>query len=55
MVTHDLDTLGRLATHVAVLAEKRIVNFGPSGEVLSAAEALAPSSGAQAQRKLAQD
>jgi phospholipid/cholesterol/gamma-HCH transport system ATP-binding protein len=55
MVTHDLDTLGRLATHVAVLAEKRIVNFGPSGEVLSAAEALAPSSGMQAQRKLAQD
>lgn len=55
MVTHDLDTLGRLATHVAVLAEKRIVNFGPRGAVLNAAEALAPSSGAQAQRKLAQD
>ena len=35
MVTHDLDTLNRLATHVAVLAEQRIVEFGPLAEVMA--------------------
>ncbi|WP_153146170.1 ABC transporter ATP-binding protein [Dechloromonas sp. H13] len=35
MVTHDLDTLARLATHVAVLAEQRIVEFGPLADVMA--------------------
>ncbi len=35
MVTHDLDTLARLATHVAVLAEQRIVEFGPLAEIMA--------------------
>lgn len=35
MVTHDLDTLARLATHVAVLAEQRIVEFGPQAEIMT--------------------
>ena len=35
MVTHDLDTLDRLATHVAVLADQRIVEFGPQAEVMA--------------------
>ena len=33
MVTHDLDTLLGLSTHVAVLAEKRVIAFGPPQEV----------------------
>ncbi len=35
MVTHDLDTLARLATHVAVLAEQQIVEFGPQEEIMA--------------------
>jgi phospholipid/cholesterol/gamma-HCH transport system ATP-binding protein len=34
MVTHDLDTLARLATRVAVLAERRIIADGSPAEVL---------------------
>ena len=41
MVTHDLDTLARLATHVAVLAEQRIVEFGPLAEVMAGEHPLA--------------
>lgn len=33
MVTHDLDTLLGLSTHVAVLADKRVVAYGPPQEV----------------------
>lgn len=33
MVTHDVNTLAGLASHVAVLAEQRIVAFGPTSEV----------------------
>ena len=35
MVTHDLDTLGGLATRVAVLAEQRIIACGTPTEVLA--------------------
>jgi phospholipid/cholesterol/gamma-HCH transport system ATP-binding protein len=35
MVTHDLDTLFALSTHIAVLAEKRIIAFGAPGDVLA--------------------
>lgn len=35
MVTHDLHTLAGLASHVAVLAEQRIVAFGPKEEVMT--------------------
>ena len=35
MVTHDLDTLAGLATHVAVLAEQRIIACGTPAEVLA--------------------
>ena len=35
MVTHDLATLAGLATHVAVLAERRILAFGPKAEVMT--------------------
>ena len=35
MVTHDLDTLAGLATHVAVLAEQRIIAHGTHDEVLA--------------------
>jgi phospholipid/cholesterol/gamma-HCH transport system ATP-binding protein len=35
MVTHDLDTLIGLASHVAVLAEQRIVEFGPLAAVMA--------------------
>jgi len=35
MVTHDLDTLAGLATHVAVLAEQRIIACGTPAEVLT--------------------
>ncbi len=35
MVTHDLNTLAGLATHVAVLAEQRIVACGPKAEVMT--------------------
>lgn len=41
MVTHDLDTLSRLATHVAVLADQRIVEFGPLAEVMAGDHPLA--------------
>ncbi len=34
MVTHDLDVLSRLCTQVAVLAEQKLVAFGPLSEVL---------------------
>lgn len=33
MVTHDLDTLLGLSTHVAVLADKRVIAYGPPQEV----------------------
>jgi phospholipid/cholesterol/gamma-HCH transport system ATP-binding protein len=35
MVTHDLHTLAGLATHVAVLAEQKIIAFGPKDEVVT--------------------
>lgn len=35
MVTHDLNTLAGLATHVAVLAEQRIIAFGPKDQVMT--------------------
>ena len=35
MVTHDLDTLAGLASHVAVLAEQRIIACGRPAEVLA--------------------
>ena len=35
MVTHDLNTLAGLASHVAVLADQRIIAFGPKDEVMS--------------------
>lgn len=35
MVTHDLNTLAGLATHVAVLAEQRIIACGPKAEVMT--------------------
>jgi len=34
MVTHDLNTLAGLATHVAVLAEQRIIACGPREQVM---------------------
>ncbi|HET7775370.1 MAG TPA: ATP-binding cassette domain-containing protein [Azospira sp.] len=33
MVTHDLETLAGLSSHIAVLADQRIVAFGPLAEV----------------------
>lgn len=35
MVTHDLHTLSSLATHIAVLADQRLVACGPSHEVMA--------------------
>lgn len=35
MVTHDLNTLEGLASHVAVLADQHIVAFGPKEQVVS--------------------
>jgi phospholipid/cholesterol/gamma-HCH transport system ATP-binding protein len=35
MVTHDLHTLAGLASHVAVLADQRIIAFGPKDEVVT--------------------
>ena len=35
MVTHDPETLVDLATHIAVLAEQRIVQFGSAAEVMA--------------------
>ncbi|MBL0354726.1 MAG: ATP-binding cassette domain-containing protein [Dechloromonas sp.] len=35
MVTHDPETLAGLATHIAVLADQHIVNFGPAAEVMA--------------------
>ena len=35
MVTHDPETLAGLATHIAVLADQRIVKFGPAAEVMA--------------------
>jgi phospholipid/cholesterol/gamma-HCH transport system ATP-binding protein len=35
MVTHDLNTLAGLATHVAVLADQHIVAFGPREEIMT--------------------
>lgn len=35
MVTHDLNTLAGLASHVAVLADQHIVAFGPKDEVMT--------------------
>lgn len=35
MVTHDLHTLSSLATHIAVLADQRLVACGPSQEVMA--------------------
>lgn len=34
MVTHDLDTLFALSTQIAVLAEKRVIAYGPPEEVI---------------------
>jgi len=35
MVTHDLNTLAGLATHVAVLADQHIIAYGPKAEVMT--------------------
>jgi phospholipid/cholesterol/gamma-HCH transport system ATP-binding protein len=35
MVTHDLNTLAGLATHVAVLADQQIVAFGTRAEIMT--------------------
>lgn len=35
MVTHDLNTLAGLASHVAVLADRHIIAFGPKAEVMT--------------------
>lgn len=35
MVTHDLNTLAGLATHVAILADQRIIAFGTKREVMT--------------------
>jgi phospholipid/cholesterol/gamma-HCH transport system ATP-binding protein len=35
MVTHDPETLAGLATHIAVLAEQRIVQFGTAADVMA--------------------
>lgn len=35
MVTHDLNTLSGLASHVAVLADHHIIAFGPTAEVMT--------------------
>ena len=35
MVTHDLNTLAGLATHVAILADQRIIAFGNKAEVMT--------------------
>ncbi|MGE5469356.1 MAG: ABC transporter ATP-binding protein [Bacteroidota bacterium] len=35
MVTHDLNTLAGLASHVAVLADQHIVAYGPKAEVMT--------------------
>ncbi|MCL2345678.1 MAG: ATP-binding cassette domain-containing protein [Desulfobulbus sp.] len=35
MVTHDLETLSKLATHVAALAEQRLIACGPKAEVMA--------------------
>jgi len=35
MVTHDLNTLAGLATHVAVLADQHIIACGPKAEVMT--------------------
>ena len=35
MVTHDPETLAGLATHIAVLADQHIVNFGLAAEVMA--------------------
>lgn len=35
MVTHDLETLAGLASHIAVLAEQRLVACGPKAEVMA--------------------
>lgn len=42
MVTHDLNTLAGLASHVAVLADQRIIAFGPKDEVMSVDHPLSP-------------
>ncbi|HTY99179.1 MAG TPA: ATP-binding cassette domain-containing protein [Rhodocyclaceae bacterium] len=34
LVTHDLDTLAALSTHVAVLAEQHILAYGSVGEII---------------------
>jgi phospholipid/cholesterol/gamma-HCH transport system ATP-binding protein len=35
MVTHDLDTMFALSTRIAVLADKRVIAFGPPPEVIA--------------------
>jgi phospholipid/cholesterol/gamma-HCH transport system ATP-binding protein len=35
MITHDLDTLGDLCTRVAVLAERRLIAYGPLDTALN--------------------
>ena len=35
MVTHDLNTLAGLASHVAVLADQHIIAFGPKDQVMT--------------------
>jgi phospholipid/cholesterol/gamma-HCH transport system ATP-binding protein len=35
LITHDIDTLGALATRVAVLAERRIVSYAPLEETMN--------------------
>ena len=35
LVTHDLDTMAALASQVAVLAEQRILAYGPLDEIMT--------------------
>ncbi|MDR2186436.1 MAG: ATP-binding cassette domain-containing protein [Azonexus sp.] len=35
MVTHDLETLASLASHIAVLADQRLIACGPKAEVMA--------------------
>ncbi|MCL2525114.1 MAG: ATP-binding cassette domain-containing protein [Betaproteobacteria bacterium] len=41
MVTHDRETLASLATHIAVLADQRLVACGPKAEVMQSAHPFA--------------
>ncbi|HEX6736263.1 MAG TPA: ATP-binding cassette domain-containing protein [Azonexus sp.] len=52
MVTHDLDTLDSLASHIAVLAEQRLIACGPEAEVKRLAHPFIASFFGRDRRKL---